>query len=552
MPGEYQHLRVRLRLEQTRLLNWGEKMGLVEEMLEAPSVTLLQNRNIIIDVMLEIQALFKETTAIQSKFDALVPAGRAAERPDREARFERRFPRGTNTMLNKTLGFLEKAPQVPKRIHWAVLKHERFEGLVEKLIGYNNSIEALLDSSAVEQLQSMQQQTYMAILQLNSNVEELKQISMALQVKTTAVVLDRGPTTGSRRSSGELGGDGGRVDLARLADFKAHQISLESGPSSIEPVDSSGVTLQEQESDNVRSEAVYQEQRVWIEWKHYDFDHNPRFRRNDITGDRIKKLALLLGSKNKPKQFGAPQCLGYFEDKADERYGFLYAKPKGVPSATPPVSLLKLILDSEKPSLTKRVVLAHAIASCVMYLHSVNWLHKGLRSNNIIFFTPEGTVPSYSKPLIGGFEYARPDLPDEETEPPPRLSEHDIYRHPAVLARTTSRSQKSHDIYSLGIVLVEIAYWKRIDEIMQIPQAPEKAVKAQVRKVRESLLQGDYFRCIEGDVGEVYAAVVKKCLAGGTELGIGQDAKETDAEVGAHMQEVFSQEVVGRLNDIKI
>ena len=57
---------------------------------------------------------------------------------------------------------------------------------------------------------------------------------------------------------------------------------------------------------------------------------------------------------------------------------------------------------------------------------------------------------------------------------------------------------------------------------------------------------------IEGDVGDAYAVVVKRCVAGGTELGIEQNAQEMDAEVGAHMQEVFSQHVVNRLGDIKI
>ena len=556
MPAAYQHLRVRLRLEQTRFLNWGEKIGLVEEMLDEPSRILMQNRNVIIDLMLEIQALFRNATVIESKFDRLVPAkttmaGRSSSTAA-ETKFERRFPKGTNTMLNKTLSFLDKAPQFPRKLQWALVKQDCFESLIEKLIGYNNAVEALLDSSAVEQLKSMQVQTYMAILQLNSNVDELKQISMAMQVKTTRDLGDR-IMTGSRGPEGrERGGDYGHADLACLADFKAQQISLEEGNSTLEPMDSSEVTLQEQGADSVRSEALFRGKHVWIEWKHYDLDNNPQSTWNKTIRDRIKKLAMLLGSENKPEQFGAPQCLGYFDDKAEERYGFLFAKPAGVPAMTQAVSLLKLILNSKKPSLTKRIVLAHALASCVMYLHSVNWLHKGLRSNNVIFFTPEGTTPKYSKPLISGFEYARPDFPEEETEPPPHHSEHDIYRHPAVLARTMSRSQKSHDIYSLGIVLVEIANWKPIDEIMQIPKGPEKAVKSRVRRVRDLLLQGNYMSSIEGDVGETYAAAVKRCLAGGTELGIEQSAQEMDAEVGAHMQEVFSQHVVNRLGGIKI
>ena len=554
MPAAYQHLRVRLRLEQTRFLNWGEKIGLVEEMLHQPSRILMQNRNVIIDLMLEIQTLFRDATVIESKFDSLAPARMTAGRSSSEMNFERRFPKGTNTMLNKTLSFLEKAPQYPKKFHWALVKQDYFEGLIEKLIGYNNAVEALLDSSEVQQLKSMQVQTYMAILQLNSNVDELKQISMAMQVKTTRDLGDRGMPISRRpeEQESQRGRDDGDANLACLADFKAQQISLEEGNLTLEPVDTSEVVLREFDSDNGRCEAFFRGKHVWIEWKHYDLDNNPQSTWNKTIRDRIKKLAILLGSENKPKQFGAPHCLGYFDDKAEERYGFLFAKPTGCPATTQAVSLLELITFCEKPSLTKRIVLAHALASCVMYLHSVNWLHKGIRSNNVIFFTPDGTTPQYSRPLIAGFEYARPDLPEEETEPPPHHSEHDIYRHPALLAHTMSRSQKSHDIYSLGIVLVEIAYWKSIDEIMQIPKGPEKAVRSRVRRVRGLLLQGNYMSAIEGEVGEAYGAVVKRCLAGGEELGIEEDAQEMDVEVGAHMQGVFSEHVVNRLGDISI
>ena len=99
---------------------------------------------------------------------------------------------------------------------------------------------------------------------------------------------------------------------------------------------------------------------------------------------------------------------------------------------------------------------------------------------------------------------------------------------------------------------MEIAYWQPIDEIMQVPKGPEKAVKSRVRRVRGLLLEGSYMSAIEGEVGESYAAVVKRCLAGGVEVGIVQDAREMDAEVGAHMQGVFSKHVVNRLGDISI
>jgi len=52
------------------------------------------------------------------------------------------------------------------------------------LIGYNDALEGLPGAEAVDKLLKLQRQTYMAILQLNSKVKELKEISLAMQIQT--------------------------------------------------------------------------------------------------------------------------------------------------------------------------------------------------------------------------------------------------------------------------------------------------------------------------------------------------------------------------------
>lgn len=318
MPAEYHHLRIRLRIEQERLLNWGEKVGLEQERIKNPSRLLQQNGNLIIDIMLEMQATFRETVKIEGTYDQSVPqsAPEDSTAPTNS--------RPTSSMLKRTLMFLEKVPQTKSRLTWAMVKKDKFKTLIDKLIGHNTYIEGLLDNVAMEQLQFMQQRTYMAILQLNSNVAELKEISLAMQIRTSA------STPSLHTSSDTSEHDNSRTSFARLADFKAQQIALDEEPPEMEPIKSTKVHVEESDNET-RSEAVYQSTRIWIEWKDYDLSNDPRSDWNRTIEKRIKKLAILLSSDKKPEQFGAPQCLGYFNDEEEERYGFLYRKPINVP-----------------------------------------------------------------------------------------------------------------------------------------------------------------------------------------------------------------------------
>ena len=315
MPAAYHHLRIRLAIEQQRLLNWGEKVGLEQERIKSPSRLLQQNGNLIIDIMLEMQATFRETVKIEGQYD------QHASRPAPEDNTGANGSKATNSMLERTLRLLERVPQTKSRLTWAMVKRDKFKTLIDKLIGHNTYIEGLLDNVAMEQLQFMQQQTYMAILQLNSSVAELKEISLAMQIRTSA------STPSLHTSSDTSEHDSSRTSFARLADFKAQQIALDEETLEMEPIDSAKIHVEESD-DETRSEAVYQSKRIWIEWK--DLGNDPRSDWNKTIEKRIKKLAILLSSDQKPEQFGAPHCLGYFNED-EERYGFLYQKPTDVP-----------------------------------------------------------------------------------------------------------------------------------------------------------------------------------------------------------------------------
>ena len=226
----------------------------------------------------------------------------------------------------------------------------------------------------------------------------------------------------------------------------------------------------------------------------------------------------------------------------------IYTKTLKVPRDVEPVSLQDLIHEQQKPSLNERVALAHALARCLMYLPAVNWLHKCVRSNNIVYFTPPGSAPQDAFPISCGYEYARSDIWDEPKEETSGRPENGIYRHPSVLDRTDpeARSKKSHDTYSLGIVLMEIAQWKPIDQTVNCLRDSNSS------RNREKLLSKDSLTIIERNAGEAYAEVVRKCLTEGGDLGLYDGPDGTDTDVGAEMQRIFARDLVDRLSVIRL
>ncbi|KAK5062564.1 hypothetical protein LTR84_004637 [Exophiala bonariae] len=552
MPAKFAHLLVRMQLERTRLLNWGEKVGLLEEVLEQPSMTLHLHRNLIVDILFEIQRLFKESLLIQDKFASVgnLKEDRASPRTIDQASSQFQ-PKNNGALLEKALKALKTAAEIPTRLQWALVKQEKFEILVEKLISYNNSIVSLLDRTTIQQIYDMQIQTQLTMLQVSSKVDDLKQLALAIQMQThsstpASVEIHIGSQSGPARSHTD-----DAASFARLTNFKAQQINLDLESLNDRPGPLDGELTSRDTRCATRSLALYGGQRVWIEWKEYDPDHQlvswPQ-----MIGERVKKLAILLGIEDTPKEFRAPRCLGYFQDISEDaaRYGLVYKIPPGLVESEP-MTLLDLIQQEGKPSLTRRIGLAHKISESIIYLHAVNWLHKGVRSENIVFFAMPGQMPDLASPTISGFEYARPDLPEELTEMPSEDFHHDIYRHPDAIGRAETRSRKSWDIYSLGVVLVEIAFWKSIADIVGLHET-QKGARSKLRRVRDTLLDDQFLRQIGAEVGEIYQGIVRRCIEGGMDLGIPDGADEAVPETGAELQRVFSQAVVQSFHSIRL
>ncbi|KAK2807869.1 hypothetical protein FQN50_005258 [Emmonsiellopsis sp. PD_5] len=183
-------------------------------------------------------------------------------------------------------------------------------------------------------------------------------------------------------------------------------------------------------------------------------------------------------------------------------------------------------------------------------------LHESFRSDNILLFPhqTEGTSTAgadadadtnrspkpkpnphlgvnYSEPWVLGFEFSRPEpffsSGQADFEP-----QRDIYRHPERQGRPESLFKKEHDIYALGVVLLEIGLWEpalKLERNQFAHAQDPRAVQAQLVKHARKRL--------ETHVGRRYAEAVVKCLTG--DFGVEDDTKED-----IMLQQAFRVQVV--------
>ena len=210
-----------------------------------------------------------------------------------------------------------------------------------------------------------------------------------------------------------------------------------------------------------------------------------------LTAMARNSLAQDSDERGRAVDFSIPEPLGWIWAAPQDRIGLVFKAP--LSDSRPPLSFYDHIYSCRRakqppPPLEERFDLAFGLAKTLGSLVAVGWVHKAFHSHNLLFFRETG----YRKLFIGGFTYARPqDVRNDLSLGPEVGKDVALYRPPNGKRSKTSAG----DIYSLGIVLLEIAYWYTIGML--------------VRKENLDTLVADVgFRC-----GSTYQSVVRRCLA---------------------------------------
>ncbi|PSN67496.1 hypothetical protein BS50DRAFT_610587 [Corynespora cassiicola Philippines] len=628
MPSDCQYLRVRLKTEQYRLLDWADVVRLDDT--DESLLINNQSKGLLLDVLHQQHQLLyhfgrfddkyrtlskpllvdaqEENNGILPSPPAYSPTDEGPESPTLEKAdtgFQRRFPQ-SKALLNKSLGWAKSSKYYPRRLRWAVFDRAKMEQLVLKLTGFNDFMREMLNATQLEMLVEKQTRTEFQIMQLNSSVQDLIQIVHSTSLKSQSnrrrARYPNDPIRSWMHSQGfedhdeEADGTAPRMhNLAALAQFKAlnsaiedpnlftdeftSQIELHHTASEIISVELSRKDIHilssdpSDDSEFQRVEAYYQPPRskktsVWIEWKAYEPMNFQTSEPDPKIHERVKGLAALLKeNSSRDHKFRAPHCLGYFQDtdpatgEDHYRFGLVFEKPSSAHPSTRPMSLHALLTDEALavPSLTDRVALMRCLSETIERLHAVNWLHKGLRSANILFFSDCGPedVP-FGDPFVSGFDYSRPAQNDDLTEKPPENAALDIYRHPRVQGSGNRESphnsfKKSYDLYALGIILLEIAYWRPIEKILGIENLAN-ARPSITMKVSQRLLSEEegFLGYVRSHLGNMVHDVVKACLEGPKGFGLEEGVDEKKEEVGAELQRMFYEKVVKEFGNMRV
>ncbi|CAI4214028.1 unnamed protein product [Parascedosporium putredinis] len=184
---------------------------------------------------------------------------------------------------------------------------------------------------------------------------------------------------------------------------------------------------------------------------------------------------------------------------------------------------LKSLLGMERvlgidASLGARFRLARKLVRAVCLLHSSGWLHKNIRAQSSIYgfdMVGKGMLKNVAKDsTVSGFTL-------------------DYYQHPAKHANPRRLYRHAYDVYSLGILLLEIGLWKELHDYKHSGDGDEDHYE------RRRWVCDEYLGRLRWVCGDTYADVVLSCLM--------IDSSDEEAEKASE-RELCAQLVAGLEN----
>ncbi len=457
----------------------------------------------------------------------------------------------------------------PKRLRWTGVDEKKFKAVLDELAGYNNYLKELLDGEYSKRLEERTVKTYQEMVLVRNQIDDLtylvtNAILLGHSGHQLAVLAD----TKRRSVANDFVGKDDSINEDKPPQYhelvEVEKLVYKAEGRMINIVDPP--TREKAALERVRSIGTFQNRgtlepkvAVFVEWKRYTRRFDDQTEEPGPLSDdtkRAKGLVTILQS-SKLNAFHTPECLGYFDLRDGEEsdasspapnlFGIVYKIPGAVSQPVLPTTLRSKLGTQPLPSLSARMKLAHQISDSLLYFNSVQWYHKTLRSDAILFQPHHGTgLVDVSTPLLTGFEYARPG--GATSTKIPQDPARQLYVHPFYQIDPNASYQRSYDVYALGIILLEIAYWEPINHILgPLLKDKDGPTSTEAENVRSNLLnpspESRILPDLRGMVGDRYHLAVVSCIRGL----VAEDEEEDNIDVSMRLQEGFIQNVVDNL-----
>ncbi|KAH6719202.1 prion-inhibition and propagation-domain-containing protein, partial [Leptodontidium sp. 2 PMI_412] len=507
----------KIRIEEMRLLVWGREWGVIEGRLEEYLVKESQMgnerlRGLALDILVELHRSISDFGRLKERYGLREEGGDGSQRA-----LAGKKDGGTGVA-----GRLRNELQL--RAKWVIADKEKFTVLLRDLKDYNDGLEQLFPPGRLATLHRTW--TNELLQSAHRDLGQLKNLEMA--ASTTYPQLNASASLKQLRIN---------LDATPTAKFK-QTYALKIQRTAINITGSL-------DSDPRRCHGSYQNpagtgiEDVIVEWIQYDKEDLDA-RLNHVR--RIDDLAKMIhSSSDRHPDLHTLDCLGYTDDSSSSRYGLIYISPH------PSSSNLNVLIqsnDMRTPDLGDRFKLAHTLAVALWSFHSLDWLHKSLCSSNILFFPSafsasakqataiSASIPDISSPFVLGFDASRPDGVDEMSVASKNSAAADLHRHPNSLNGMSKKPYcKGFDIYSLGLILLEIGLWKVLQTYHKPHHSPER--------FRDKVVVQNLVPNLNSKTGRLYREVVERCLFAKDDL--------SDQEAGQLMEIV-----VGSLESLRV
>lgn len=255
-----------------------------------------------------------------------------------------------------------------------------------------------------------------------------------------------------------------------------------------------------------------------------------------------------------PFTFGIFQCKGVVYQPETSDMAFLFRIPDEHPVVRSTRQLL--LADQAHDTLSNRLEMAKQLVNAVYYVHLYGFVHKNIRPETILSVSKTEAGNISSTAFLIGFEVVR--NAEGRTNSVNKVKwQNDLYRHPSRHGNHPDYYVMQHDIYSLGVCLLEIGMWESLIVYDTCGVAHPSSVFDHDPRRRDANSVKDYFVhlsrsiALRGKIGTKYSEVVETCLTCLDEdnFDFGEEGDLQDDD-GVAVGVRYVEKIMGVLNDI--